>query len=664
MSHPNPGVTTKEHVSKPVLTGTQFGVCGFVGVCRRGTTTKYIETTSWNDFVRKCGGYYGDEYLPFAVREFFRENKGAVARIARVLTDDLGTPAAKASATFKGLDVAKDTIQVNAKYYGDAGNDISVDTLKYEVLTTSDLESNNTSLELQSVVNVEAGDLVKISDGTTTVIRYVQDIDVSNKLIKFKDVGSITKISKGARLECATTHLCKTKLAEDLAKNATSVMLEDAAGITVGSLVYIAAFGKDEVEVIVTGKSGNKIHFADVGNITTITADDSVVASQEFSIQVIDKDEYVEVFHGLSTMDKNDKNFFENRISGTNNESDWIDLTDKEYAKTNYHGESIPIIRNSVLVNGTDGEDVDESDIVGSSTSPKSGVHLFDGVELDYVCAPGYSSVAGNNLNKSLISWAKARGDVVYVHSHLYNDNTPEKIRNHKSKMINYPSSFAAMYTPWFNILHPTKNGKTIWMPPEGWVCAEAAFVARNYGIHFPPANTPLAGDIVDMSMVLGDGDGSILGIMNNEGINVIRYFEGQGYRIYGARTSSQLQNGFHLLNIRVYVNWVKRSVTEFLRNYAIRPNMQAYRTEIEESLTDFFTGEWELGRLVPEDDASQAFFVQCNRENNPTRLVDQGYLIVDAGIQPPPPAEFIVFNIALFDGGSVTISESTIHTA
>jgi uncharacterized protein len=667
MSHQNVGVHTTEKVSGPVITGAQYGVAGFVGVTRRGPIDKFVDVTSWTDFVRKCGGFYQDNYLPLAIREFFREEKGAVARIARVLTDDPISPAERAENTFKGIDGSNDSLTVKAKYFGNAGNDISIENLKYDALITEDLETDATEISLSSVVNVEVGDFVRITsktDSSNFVYFYVQDIVPAARKIKFESVGTISTIPSGSIVECATTHLAKTKLVNNLVSNATSALLDDATGINVGSLVYIGEFGEDEIEVIVTARSGNTIYFDDIGSITTINAEDSIVASIEFSIRVLDQGEYVQEFHGLSMEDMNEIGYIEEILSGPNNQSDWISLEDENYVETDFRAEAIPILKNAILLNGADGALVDEDDIIGSDTVPKTGIHLFDGVDMDYVCAPGYSSVAGKNLSRSIISWTKSRKDLVHIHSHPLQDVSPEAIRNHKSKLIGYPSSYSAMYSPWLETQHPTRSGRTIFQPPDGWVCAEAAFVARTMGLQFAPANTILAGDIVGMSMELGNSDANILAILNNEGINVIRHFEGEGYRIYGARTSSLLQNGFHLLNIRVYVNWLKRTISSFLRSYAIRPNMQTFRGEIEESLYDFLEGEWELGRLVPEDNISDAFYIQCNSENNPRRIVDAGRMIVDAGVQPPPPAEFINFNIALFKGGNVSISESTIQTA
>ena len=49
----------------------------------------------------------------------------------------------------------------------------------------------------------------------------------------------------------------------------------------------------------------------------------------------------------------------------------------------------------------------------------------------------------------------------------------------------------------------------------------------------------------------------------------------------------------------------------------------------------------------------SEAFYVKCDAETNPPEVVDAGQVIVEIGIAPVKPAEFVVFRLAQFSGGS-----------
>jgi phage tail sheath protein FI len=44
---------------------------------------------------------------------------------------------------------------------------------------------------------------------------------------------------------------------------------------------------------------------------------------------------------------------------------------------------------------------------------------------------------------------------------------------------------------------------------------------------------------------------------------------------------------------------------------------------------------------------------VKCDSENNPAEVIDAGRLVVDIGIAPSKPAEFIIFRIGQWAGGT-----------
>ncbi|GAA3152191.1 hypothetical protein GCM10017687_82370 [Streptomyces echinatus] len=50
-----------------------------------------------------------------------------------------------------------------------------------------------------------------------------------------------------------------------------------------------------------------------------------------------------------------------------------------------------------------------------------------------------------------------------------------------------------------------------------------------------------------------------------------------------------------------------------------------------------------------------QAFFVLCDETNNPQSSIDEGKLIVDVGIAPVKPAEYVVFRISQWQGGATS---------
>ena len=47
-----------------------------------------------------------------------------------------------------------------------------------------------------------------------------------------------------------------------------------------------------------------------------------------------------------------------------------------------------------------------------------------------------------------------------------------------------------------------------------------------------------------------------------------------------------------------------------------------------------------------------QAFYVKCDEETNPPEVVDAGQLVVEIGLAPVKPAEFVIFRIGQMAAG------------
>jgi uncharacterized protein len=52
-------------------------------------------------------------------------------------------------------------------------------------------------------------------------------------------------------------------------------------------------------------------------------------------------------------------------------------------------------------------------------------------------------------------------------------------------------------------------------------------------------------------------------------------------------------------------------------------------------------------------DSAEQAYYVKCDEETNPPEVRDVGQLVIEIGIAPVKPAEFVIFRISQFSGSA-----------
>ena len=67
--------------------------------------------------------------------------------------------------------------------------------------------------------------------------------------------------------------------------------------------------------------------------------------------------------------------------------------------------------------------------------------------------------------------------------------------------------------------------------------------------------------------------------------------------------------------------------------------------------VTAFLTTVWSSGALFGAS-PDQAFYVKCDEELNPPETRDLGHLIIEIGMSPVKPAEFVIFRISQWAGG------------
>jgi len=105
-------------------------------------------------------------------------------------------------------------------------------------------------------------------------------------------------------------------------------------------------------------------------------------------------------------------------------------------------------------------------------------------------------------------------------------------------------------------------------------------------------------------------------------------------------------------LNVRRLFNFVEESILEGTQWVVFEPNDPRLWDSVKRNVSAFLRRVWRDGALFGLTSA-EAFFVKCDAENNTQDTIDIGQLIIDVGIAPVKPAEFVVFRIAQFAGGA-----------
>jgi hypothetical protein len=222
---------------------------------------------------------------------------------------------------------------------------------------------------------------------------------------------------------------------------------------------------------------------------------------------------------------------------------------------------------------------------------------------------------------------------------------TPQEIKDWRMNVAGYDSSYAALYYPWIQVDDPILN-RPIYVPPCGHVAGVWARSDNTRGVHKAPANEVVLGATgLAYNTTKGEQD-----TLNPNGINCIRAFPGRGIRVWGARTLSS-NPSWRYINVRRLFNYVEKSIERGTQWVVFEPNDIWLWARVTRDVGAFLTTVWADGALFGAN-PSQAFYVKCDAELNPPESRDLGRLIVEIGMSPVKPAEFVIFRISQWAGG------------
>jgi uncharacterized protein len=220
---------------------------------------------------------------------------------------------------------------------------------------------------------------------------------------------------------------------------------------------------------------------------------------------------------------------------------------------------------------------------------------------------------------------------------------TVQQVKEWRSDVAMYDSQFAAFYYPWIKIENPagTNGDREMFVPPSGHIAGVWARTDETRGVWKAPANDTIRG-CLDIERPITKAE---QGLLNPSGINCIRPFGTRGIRIWGARTLSS-DSDWRYINVRRLFNMVETSILDGTQWAVFEPNDMKLWEGINRTLTGFLTGLWSSGALFGAS-PDQAFYVKCDAETNPPESIDEGKLVVEVGIAPVKPAEFVIFRIS-----------------
>ena len=303
------------------------------------------------------------------------------------------------------------------------------------------------------------------------------------------------------------------------------------------------------------------------------------------------------------------------------------------------------------LENGSDGQRPGAAAYEGSEQDPKKKTGLKsmkDVLDVSIVAAPGHTVWPDGDPNAEVKSRTVANYLISHAEEMRYRiavlDSRPNQgLSDIRAYRAQFDSTRAAIYYPFVRILDPVAPPDLpaeINLPPSGFLCGIYARNDIEQGVHKAPANEIVRGALgFEVAINKGQQD-----VLNPENINVLRYLDGRGNRVWGARTITS-DPEWKYVNVRRYFLFLERSIDRGTQWCVFENNGPLLWANVRRTIEDFLFNEFKSGHLLgtkPEE----AYFVRCDRTTMTQNDLDNGRLVCLVGVSPLRPAEFVIFRI------------------
>ena len=280
---------------------------------------------------------------------------------------------------------------------------------------------------------------------------------------------------------------------------------------------------------------------------------------------------------------------------------------------------------------------------VNDVTDRKTGLKQLEDLEdISIIAAPGstFGYQNGYQANaRSIVRLLISHAERMKYRIAVIDCGDKQSISEVRAMRAELDSTYGALYYPWIRVLDPLTQ-QEIHVPPSGFVAGIYARNDVNRAVYKAPAN-----EVVNLALgferFLNKAQQEVL---NPEGINCFRFFEGRGMRLWGARTISS-DPEWKYVNLRRYFAYVERSIDKGTQWAVFEPNGAQLWANVRRTIEDFLLNEWQNGALLG-DKPDKAFFVKCDRSTMSQNDLDNGRLICLVGLAPLRPAEFVIFRI------------------
>lgn len=181
-------------------------------------------------------------------------------------------------------------------------------------------------------------------------------------------------------------------------------------------------------------------------------------------------------------------------------------------------------------------------------------------------------------------------------------------------------------------------------LPPSAGMAGVITRTDNEVGPWQAPANTSIV-DVASLPIKLSESQQAGLNVdaISGKSINAIRFFNGIGILVWGARTLDGNSQDWRYLSVRRTMTYIEQSSKLAAQAYVFEPNTKNTWESVKAMISNFLTSIWKEGGLQGAS-ASDAFAVECGLGSTMTSDdILNGFMNVTIKVAIVRPAEFIV---------------------
>lgn len=271
----------------------------------------------------------------------------------------------------------------------------------------------------------------------------------------------------------------------------------------------------------------------------------------------------------------------------------------------------------------------------GTAYYPFIGTTIMQPSDIDY------TNMFGGDVKQldALINPPSApNASVTAIMANINNPALGLTVQQNNQALINASPTYALMTK---NILTEANM-----LPPSSAMAGVMTNVDNTVGVWQAPANISIV-DAVSLPIRLTEAQQGNLNMdaVSGKSVNAIRFFNGQGILVWGARTLDGNSQDWKYLPVRRTMTFLEQSCKMAANAYVFQPNDKNTWEAVKAMISSFLTTIWKEGGLMGAN-AADAFTVDCGLGTTMTSDdILNGFMNVTVQVAIVRPAEFIVLS-------------------